>query len=536
MDGSQFSLSDKIQYLQSVEKAYGVYSDFSIYDIRGIKIGDTRNSSSGADASTNLFFTSAAKGAIYYDSVPVSSNDINQYILRFSGPLHDDSGRINGVLVGSVPLGTISDIVVETSSGIGNATADLVSSDGLIIYSNHDDQVAMHRVISNTQVYQKIASSKQLSEHLVGNEPLVNQGNGSQAIYVAVKEVGFLDFKGNGWILILAVPTDIAFHEVTQLRTNFIILATVILSASIIAVVVFSNVFTKPLIELKNAALQIAGGNFDLKARIHQNDEIGELSEQFDKMRIELKDRERMKDEFINIAAHELRSPLQPIISYTELALKGLMDKDEALQVIDGESQRFIQLANDILDVSRIESGVLSYQMQKVKLADVLSRVVDLMNSSGKIPEGVSLQVEYDQKSRELEIEADANRLGQVFTNIVGNAIKFTKKGMVKIESVTHLEENSVEIRIIDTGGGIPAEIFPKLFGKFVTKSVKGGTEHGTGLGLFISKAITSAHGGEIHAQNNEHGGATFIVILPIKKSGESSNQSTGLPPLAGRK
>lgn len=323
-----------------------------------------------------------------------------------------------------------------------------------------------------------------------------------------------MDYKGNQWILITAVPTEIAFKEVVQLQNNFIIVAVAILFGSIAAVIVFSKVFTQSLVKLKNAAFEIAKGNFDTDVKINSNDEIGELSQQFDKMKNDLKDRERLKDEFINIAAHELRSPLQPIISYNELALKGLMDKDEALRVIDTESQRFIQLANDILDVTRIEGGALAYDMQKIKIVDIIDRIVSSTKISSKLSSEVSIEMVKDEKSQDVEIYGDENRLSQVFMNIIGNAVKFTRKGRIRIEA--RVLGSKLEIKISDTGGGIPAEIMPKLFGKFITKSVRGGTEHGTGLGLFISKAIVTAHSGEIHAHNNSEGGAAFTILLPI--------------------
>lgn len=518
MTGSQLTLSEKLGHLHSVEKTYQVYSAFSIYDKNGIKIADTHNYSVGADSSHEQFFVNAMKGAIYYDSVPAFSKDTGEYIVRFSGPLRDDDGKISGVVVGTMPVGRINDIVEVTSQNEAGLQADLVSSDGLIIYSNHDKEATMQKSLAHLPIFNRIVSSDSPSESLVG--VLDNGGSkattGSDtAIYVAAKEQGFLDYKGNGWILITAVPTEIAFKEVTQLQNNFIIVAAAILSSSIVAVVIFSKVFTQSLVKLKNVAAEIAKGNFDISAKINSNDEIGELSEQFDKMKGELRDRERLKDEFINIAAHELRSPLQPIISYNELALKGLMDKDEALRVIDTESQRFIQLANDILDVTRIESGALTYHMQKVRVIDIISRIISSTKISGKLSSGVSLDVVKDEKSDSLEIYGDETRLGQVFMNIIGNAVKFTRKGSIRIE--TQVQGDRLEIKVIDTGGGIPVDILPKLFGKFVTRSVQGGTEHGTGLGLFISKAIVAAHGGEIHAHNNSEGGATFTILLPIK-------------------
>jgi signal transduction histidine kinase len=234
-------------------------------------------------------------------------------------------------------------------------------------------------------------------------------------------------------------------------------------------------------------------------------------------MKIDLRDRERLKDEFINIAAHELRSPLQPIISYNELALKGLIDKDEALKIIDIESQRFIQLANDILDVTRIEGGALTYQIQKVRLVDIIGRIVSSAKISSNLSNETTIELVTDEQSKGIEVDADINRLSQVFMNIIGNAVKFTRKGKIKISISAHPAQNEIEISVVDSGGGIPKDILPHLFGKFVTRSVKGGTEHGTGLGLFISKAIVLAHGGRIYGSNNSEGGATFTIFLPIK-------------------
>jgi signal transduction histidine kinase len=315
----------------------------------------------------------------------------------------------------------------------------------------------------------------------------------------------------------MAVPTQVAFKEVSQLRTNVILVAIAILASAIIAVIVFSKLVTEPLVKLKNVASEIAKGNFDVSAKVDSNDEIGELSRQFEKMKIDLRDRERLKDEFINIAAHELRSPLQPIISYNELALKGLIDKDEALKIIDIESQRFIQLANDILDVTRIEGGALTYQIQKVRLVDIIGRIVSSAKISSNLSNETTIELVTDEQSKGIEVDADINRLSQVFMNIIGNAVKFTRKGKIKISISAHPAQNEIEISVVDSGGGIPKDILPHLFGKFVTRSVKGGTEHGTGLGLFISKAIVLAHGGRIYGSNNSEGGATFTIFLPIK-------------------
>jgi two-component system, OmpR family, sensor histidine kinase VicK len=245
----------------------------------------------------------------------------------------------------------------------------------------------------------------------------------------------------------------------------------------------------------------------------------------------QLKEHERMEKEFIDIAAHELRTPLQPIISYNALALKNMIDKDEAMTVIDKQARRLQKLATDLLAVSRIESGNLTYKMEKIKINDI---ILDIINSGAittvklhshldKKEEELSIKTELDSANNNIEIDADKDRITQALSNIIDNAIKFTSKGIIKIETHVHLDKNKIEIQISDTGSGIPKDILPKLFSKFVTRSVGKGSQHGTGLGLFITKAIITAHNGQITAFNNDRGGATFTIILPINNDNSNN-------------
>lgn len=246
----------------------------------------------------------------------------------------------------------------------------------------------------------------------------------------------------------------------------------------------------------------------------------------------QLKEHERMEKEFIDIAAHELRTPLQPIISYNALALKNKIHKDVAMRVIDRQARRLQKLATDLLEASRIESGNLTYKIQKIKINDT---ILDVINSTAittangnhhqlaKKVLGPSIKTELDRTNDNLEIDADQVRITEALSNIIDNAIKFTDKGIIKVESHVSIDKNKIEIRVSDTGCGIPKDILPRLFGKFVTKSVGGKTrQHGTGLGLFITKAIVTAHNGQIRAFNNNRGGATFIIVLPIYSNSKS--------------
>jgi len=221
-----------------------------------------------------------------------------------------------------------------------------------------------------------------------------------------------------------------------------------------------------------------------------------------------LKIHDKMQEEFINIAAHELRTPIQPLLFNSE-SLKRIMPDEERISIIIRNAKKLQTLANNILDITRIESQSLQLKKERVNLTEVLLHSIkDIKNQildSGKI------KLVYDLKE-DFFVEADKERITQVISNLLSNAIKFTKEGSISITE--QMDDNKeVVVNVHDTGSGIDPEIMPRLFTKFATKS-----DIGTGLGLFISKSIVEAHGGRIWAENNNDGkgGATFTLSLPL--------------------
>jgi signal transduction histidine kinase len=247
-----------------------------------------------------------------------------------------------------------------------------------------------------------------------------------------------------------------------------------------------------------------------------RNAQLSELNIVLEKANVELKKLDRLKDEFISIASHELRSPIHPILGYASMARDGLVADKEALDIIYREAKRLQKLANDILDVSRIESGTLPYVMKNMGIHQTLQSCVEGIRPSVEAA-GLSITTDFDKRHPEIELSGDGDRLTQVFMNLLGNSLKFTKKGGLTVGTRMNDVSGYFEITISDTGGGIPAEILPRLFGKFVTKKVGENEAHGTGLGLFISRSIVEAHGGRISAYNGERG-ATFKIELPAGK------------------
>jgi len=220
-----------------------------------------------------------------------------------------------------------------------------------------------------------------------------------------------------------------------------------------------------------------------------------------------------MQKEFINVAAHELRTPIQPILSLTEALRSDVTSSEgqEMLNIIIRNAERLRQLAENILDVTRIESQTFRLTKENFNLDEILTRIMTDCGEEVKRSH-TDLELTLERVSNETFVEADKSRIAQVVTNLIANAIRFTKRGNVSV-AVTKGKANDVVVSIRDTGQGIDPEIIPRLFTKFVTKSITG-----TGLGLFISKSIIEAHGGSIWAENNLNGrGATFTFTIPVK-------------------
>ena len=240
---------------------------------------------------------------------------------------------------------------------------------------------------------------------------------------------------------------------------------------------------------------------------------------------LESKKANQMQKEFMNVAAHELRTPIQPIVGLAHLLryekeyMKG--KEQESLDVIIRNAERLQRLAENILDASRIESKRLSLRKVKFKLNDLLFNIVQNYYKQGRssASSGKDISVLYEFPNENIVVEADKERISQVVRNIISNALEFTNEGnvLVTLRKESQQENGGRQIAVVtvtDTGCGIDPAIMPRIFEKFVTRS-----EKGTGLGLFVAKSIIHAHEGRIWVQNNTESGkgATFCFTVPCK-------------------
>jgi signal transduction histidine kinase len=252
---------------------------------------------------------------------------------------------------------------------------------------------------------------------------------------------------------------------------------------------------------------------------VESNNGLAKAYEQLEAANEQLKVHEKMQKEFINVASHELRTPIQPILGLSEVLYAKIKDTEQRqlLDTITRNAKRLQRLTDDILDVTKIESQSLKLNKERFNLNDVITNVIDEMIVNREFKNEKS---DYDNNNIKLEyrpkdifVEADRIRVTQVISNLLNNSIKFTKEGKITITIEKKDDGEVAVISIKDTGIGIDSEMFPKLFSKFASKSYQG-----TGLGLFICKSIVEAHDGKIWAENNnnqEKKGATFYFTLP---------------------
>ena len=322
-------------------------------------------------------------------------------------------------------------------------------------------------------------------------------------------------------------PTSVIYSQIntvilTQKIETFSLLAGT--TAAIVVLIIFLIRWSSTLNnEVKRRTGELNESNKQLNTLTEElkraNDSLMASNRQLAVANEQLKLHDKIQKEFINVASHEIKTPTQAILGYTELLQRHPEKREQISDVLYRNAKRLQRLTNDILDVARIESQTLKINKDKFSLTDLISSIMeDFKNDIQRKGGNVTLLYEPEDN---LIVEADKGRITQVISNLLSNAIKFTKEGSITIKVVKDTKYNNhqqegeeVMVSVKDTGKGIDSEILPRLFTKFATKS-----ETGTGLGLYISKSIIEAHGGKIWAENYQYDGkkgAVFTFSLPL--------------------
>jgi two-component system sensor histidine kinase GlrK len=274
---------------------------------------------------------------------------------------------------------------------------------------------------------------------------------------------------------------------------------------------------TKPLLALKERTSRIARGEFDGSLELSSPPEIAELAKAFNLMCDRLQDLDRMKSDFFSTMSHELRTPLTSIKEGIGLMLEGVggaaTEKQvKLLKILAEESERLISLVNSLLDLSKMESGMMTYRLEPASLESVIDRAV---TEIGPLAEAKRIRVETKIGAAMPLVKMDPDRILQALRNLVGNAVKFTPAGG-QVTLAAEQKNGSVRVAVRDTGPGIAPGDLSLIFDKYRQGSSKSSYRlRGTGLGLAIVKHIITSHGGEVWVESETGQGSSFIFVLP---------------------
>jgi signal transduction histidine kinase len=467
----------------------------------------------GLDLSYRLYFSEPrTTQEVYYSSIVDSNDRVNRLYISYpiigkasSGQPNPenainstDTGEFKGIVVAAIRTDVLGNYLENQISPNLEGQVGVLDHTGIILYSKDSEYVGKNVFGVKFQSFlqsfgsdtSRIVSSgfKSALEGHPGSKDISLNG---KTAFVHMPIV--LQGKEFGVLYIMAPYTQVA--EVTALvdsQKNLSIFLIAVISASAVT-----------------AAVVILQWNKNLEKTIAQRTaELREANEQ-------LKVHDKMQKEFINIAAHELRTPIQPILGISEMLESEFGESRDDIRMISRNARRLERLTQDILDVSKIESGSFTLNNQPMDLDEVISSVITDYRNDPRLttaPGGSSrkedLKISYEPKK--VMVKADRDRIHQVISNLISNALKFTHEGEITIK--TEVKDGIAQVIIRDTGSGIDPEIRPRLFQKFASKS-----EKGTGLGLYISDSIIRAHGGRMWAENNIDGkGSAFSFTLPL--------------------
>ena len=469
-----------------------------------------------------------------------------KYRIAITAPIiNSETGKYAGLVGGLIPT-------TEFFANYGNIYN--IKSNFLVVFDKKGNYIATPR----TQLLGKNYFGNE-AQQIFHHNPI--QGNLYRKLLEGIPGNAVYDFgigerlntgypifvQGKPTYFVSAVtPTSAIYSQINNVISTeriemFSLLAGT--TAAIVVLIIFLIKWSSNLNdEVKRRTRELNESNKQLNTLTEElkkaNDSLIASNKQLAIANEQLKVHDRMQKEFINVASHEIKTPTQAILGYTELLQKHPEKREQISDALHRNANRLQRLTNDILDVTRIESQALKLNKEKFNLIDLISNIIeDFKNDIQK--KGSNVALLYKPDDNNLVVEADKERITQVISNLLSNAIKFTKEGSISIKVVENAKHNShqqeeeeVMVSIKDTGTGIDSEILPRLFTKFATKSDMAG---GTGLGLFISKSIIEAHGGKMWAHNNNNNinngqerGATFYFSLPLMTNNKRQSDSNG--------
>jgi signal transduction histidine kinase len=500
---------------------------YYMFDMNGNLISKTSNKTIAANYngikanSSNLFLSPKTSNTTYYSSIIDVNNQfpvlfISYPVIKSNVTLRNNNTQSNmsnfeGIVFTTIDLSKLGGFLQKELSPEFASNVGLIDKNGVILYSKNRNVVGKNYLTSEFQdlippeiknVYNNILASS-----LTGGSALRDISFNDNMTTIAYQPIT-LDGEFL-WSLYIGTPHSLASNVgyLINQQKNFSTIVIIVVGSMAFGIAILILSWNKRLEgAVKSRTTQLNKTNESL---IESNSLLASANKQ-----LEIHD--NMQKEFINVAAHELRTPIMPILGEAELIETDISDNESArisreqISSIIRNAKRLDRLAADILDVTNIEGKSLKLNKTTFDIDEILSQLVTEYSRQIEKDVAKNKKVKISYEPLHVMILADNYRITQVISNIINNAIKFTDQGIITI--IGNADSAELTIKISDTGKGIDNEIINRLFDKFVSRS-----EQGTGLGLFISKNIIEAHGGRIIGFNNENGiGATFVFVLPL--------------------
>jgi signal transduction histidine kinase len=512
--------------LNTAQKTTSNVVDFySWLDRNGTSIWSSPNVNDTVDEKFKVFSTAAQA---YFEKikdtqVPSYSNKIKltdgQSGILILYPIIDTQNKtitqnktnevFKGAILAGVSSETLDNFLQGQISPLSSANLSLVDSSGMMILTGIPKLVdanvfdkkfdsSIGRSVNDNNREKNIINvfRSAVLNPRVGSTDVISDGKDVTVSYSPVISNGIHYFT-----IVLFLPHILAssLDDLVVQQRNFVILAMIIIISSAIGIFFVITYWNKGL----------------RKVVYIQTKELQETTKK-------LTYHDKLQKEFIDIAAHEFRTPIQSVLGYSEMIHANLKNFDQYFEKIIRNAKRLEKLTEDVLDVSRIEGKNLQLSKSYFDLNQTIKQVIEDHQKEALNKE---VQIIFDSKKNiPATVYADEARLQQVIDNLLSNAINFTQNGTITITAyraqvdtkgeMDESDRESTVVEIRDTGTGINSEMLPRLFDKFATRSMSG-----TGLGLYISKSIVDSHDGKIWAYNNKDGkGATFTFTLPVTK------------------
>jgi len=473
------------------------------------------------DRSSDEAFVQARGGGPFFS--PVYFVRQSEPYMRIAVRIEPFAGEVIGVLIAEVNLKYIWEVISQIKVG-QTGYAYVVSREGDLIAHPDISLVLQKRNLSNLgQVRAALAGA---------SGPFAAQPNlAGQQVFPAYAVIPDL-----GWAVLVERPTDEAYAPLyaSVLRTSVLLL--VGLGMAILASLLISRRVVRPVEVLRQGAARIGAGALDHRIEVRTGDELEALATEFNRMadqlqesyagleqKVEERTREleianKHKSQFLANMSHELRTPLNGIQGYTELIMDGIYGEvpekiKEVMERIQQSGNRLLGLINAVLDLSKIEAGRITLSLADYSIQGIVQNVftaVEPLAAEKKLALNVNIQPDLPVG------KGDEQRITQVLTNLVGNAIKFTEVGKVGVQVTS--ENGTFIVAVSDTGTGIAEADQQKVFEEFQqADSSSTRKKGGTGLGLTIAKKIVELHGGRIWVESNLGQGSVFQFTLPVR-------------------